>query len=99
MSSQTGACSSCRSIDVRVYVSGLFSLLSDAYRTGMASRAVVGLIKVYFVFRVLVQELGAGVSSSAALSSRIKESIPRLQRDQLHQSQQLRRAYRGPVTI
>ena len=29
-------------------------MLSDAYRTGMASRAVVGLVEVYFVFRVLV---------------------------------------------
>ena len=44
-------------MDVRVYVGGLFSLLSDAYRVGMAPRAVVGLIEVYFVFRVLVQEL------------------------------------------
>jgi hypothetical protein len=51
MSTQTGYCGG---IDVRVYVCGFFSLLSDAYRTGMASRAVVGLVEVYFMFRVLV---------------------------------------------
>ena len=43
-----------KSIDVRGYVGGLISWLSDAYRVGMASRAVVGLVEVYFMFRVLV---------------------------------------------
>ena len=41
-------------MDVRVHVDGLFSYRSDMYRVGMASRAIVGLVEVHFVFRVLI---------------------------------------------
>ena len=48
-------------MDVRVHVDGRFSQWSDMHRVGMASRAIVGLVEVYFVFRVLVQELKEGM--------------------------------------
>jgi hypothetical protein len=41
-------------VDARVYVNRLFSWLSDMYRVGMASRAIVGLVEVYFVSRVFI---------------------------------------------
>jgi hypothetical protein len=40
--------------NVRVYVDGLFSRLVDVYGVGMSSRTVLGLVEMYFVFRVLI---------------------------------------------
>ena len=40
--------------NVRVDGYGLFSWLSDVHGVGMASGAVVGLVKVYFMGRVFV---------------------------------------------
>ena len=41
-------------MDVRIHVDGHFSWLNDMHRVGIASRAIVGLVEVYFVFRVLI---------------------------------------------
>ena len=57
VSMQTKGYSSCGSINVRVDVDGLFSWLSDVHGVGMASGAVIGLVKMYFMGRVFVQEL------------------------------------------
>jgi hypothetical protein len=53
-----GGYSSCESINIRVDVDGLFAwLLRDVHCTGMASRAVICLVKMYFMGRVFIQEL------------------------------------------
>ena len=44
----------CSRIDAPVYVGGHFPWLSDVYGVGMASRAIFGLVEVYFVLRVLI---------------------------------------------
>jgi hypothetical protein len=50
----------CSRIDAPVYVCGHFPWLSDVHGVGMASRAVFGLVEVYFVLRVLIKELEMG---------------------------------------
>jgi hypothetical protein len=49
--------SSCERVNIRVDVDGLFSWLRDVHRVGMASRAVICLVKMYFMGRVFIQEL------------------------------------------
>jgi hypothetical protein len=44
-------------VDVRVDIDGLFSRLGDVHSVGMASRAVIGLVKMDFMGRVFIQEL------------------------------------------
>jgi hypothetical protein len=52
-----GGYSSCESINIRVDVDGLSAWLSDVHCVGMASRAVICLVKMYFMGRVFIQEL------------------------------------------
>jgi len=48
-------CSDNGNIDIRIYVNGLFSWLSNVNSVGMASWTVLGLVEVYFVFRALIK--------------------------------------------
>jgi hypothetical protein len=45
------------SINIRVDVDGLFAWLIDVHCVGMASRAVICLVKMYFMGRVFIQKL------------------------------------------
>ena len=49
--------SSCERINIRVDVDGLFARLRDVDCVGMASWAVICLVKMYFMGRVFIQEL------------------------------------------
>jgi hypothetical protein len=43
-----------------VDIDGLFAWLRDVHCVGMASRAIICLVKMYFMVRVFIQEPGCG---------------------------------------
>jgi hypothetical protein len=45
------------SINIRVDVDGLFACLGDVHCVGMASRAIICFVKMYFMGRVFIQKL------------------------------------------